>query len=407
MNDKKISIIIPVYNGANYLRNAIDSALNQTYDNCEVLVINDGSSDDGATERIAAEYGERIRYFYKENGGVASALNLGIREMDGDYFAWCSHDDMFLPDKCEKQIQALEECGDDQRIVLSEYRLLFVEENLLDEAVKPRKKLKRRMRQDGLAAVLAQMVHGCDALIHKCHFERCGVFDETLRTTQDYDLWFRILRGQKILYLEEPLVISRIHAEQGSRTIPSHIRECNELWIRFVNQVTDREMYKLYGSPYEFYWEMLYFARKTPYRAFEEHVTGKILALEEPADLESRILELKKKFGTGKLFMFGAGRNGRNLNLQLMLRGILIEGFIDNAEEKQNQILDGKKIESLECAMKHPGKKCILVSPDAQEAVIRQLEEAHVTDYLTKAEIEEYLDMAPPLKEKLALLERG
>ena len=57
MNDKKISIIIPVYNGANYLRNAIDSALEQTYDNCEVLVINDGSSDDGATERIAAEYG--------------------------------------------------------------------------------------------------------------------------------------------------------------------------------------------------------------------------------------------------------------------------------------------------------------------------------------------------------------
>jgi len=54
MNDKKISIIIPVYNGANYLRNAIDSALEQTYDNCEVLVINDGSSDDGATERIAA-----------------------------------------------------------------------------------------------------------------------------------------------------------------------------------------------------------------------------------------------------------------------------------------------------------------------------------------------------------------
>ena len=222
MNDKKISIIIPVYNGANYLRNAIDSALEQTYDNCEVLVINDGSSDDGATERIAAEYGERIRYFYKENGGVASALNLGIREMDGDYFAWCSHDDMFLPDKCEKQIQALEECGDDQRIVLSEYRLLFVEENLLDEAVKPRKKLKRRMRQDGLAAVLAQMVHGCDALIHKCHFERCGVFDETLRTTQDYDLWFRILRGQKILYLEEPLVISRIRSEEHTSELQSH-----------------------------------------------------------------------------------------------------------------------------------------------------------------------------------------
>lgn len=407
MNDKKISIIIPVYNGSNYLKDAIDSAIAQTYDNCEILVINDGSSDNGATEEIARGYGSRIRYFYKENGGVASALNLGIREMQGDYFAWCSHDDMFTPDKCEKQIKALEQCGDEKRLIFGAYQSLYVEQNRKEDAWYPREKLKERMYRDGLAAVMSQAIHGCTVLIHRSHFERCGMFDETLPTTQDYELCFRIFRGQRVLYLNEVLVISRVHAAQGSRTIPSHIRECNELWIRFVNQVTDREMCRLYGSPYEFYWEMLDFARKTPYRAFEEHVTGKILVSEEPADLESRILELKKKFGTGKLFMFGAGRNGRNLNLQLMLRGILIEGFIDNAEEKQNQILDGKKIESLECAMKHPGKKCILVSPDAQEAVIRQLEEAHVTDYLTKAEIEEYLDMAPPLKEKLALLERG
>ena len=86
MQKSLVSIIIPVYNGANYLREAIDSALNQTYQNCEVIVVNDGSDDNGKTEEITLSYGSRIRYFRKENGGVATALNAGIREMQGEYF---------------------------------------------------------------------------------------------------------------------------------------------------------------------------------------------------------------------------------------------------------------------------------------------------------------------------------
>ena len=79
-----VSIVIPVYNGSNYLAQAIDSALGQTYPNCEVLVVNDGSDDGGATAELALGYGEKIRYFEKENGGVATALNLGIRQMAGE-----------------------------------------------------------------------------------------------------------------------------------------------------------------------------------------------------------------------------------------------------------------------------------------------------------------------------------
>ena len=82
----KVSIVIPVYNGANFLREAIDSALGQTYPNIEILVVNDGSDDGGETESIALSYGNQIRYFRKENGGVATALNFGIEHMKGDYF---------------------------------------------------------------------------------------------------------------------------------------------------------------------------------------------------------------------------------------------------------------------------------------------------------------------------------
>ena len=74
-----VSIVIPVYNGENYLKEAIDSALAQTYKNIEVIVVNDGSSD--KTDEICKSYGSKIRYFKKENGGVSTALNLGIEKM--------------------------------------------------------------------------------------------------------------------------------------------------------------------------------------------------------------------------------------------------------------------------------------------------------------------------------------
>jgi glycosyltransferase involved in cell wall biosynthesis len=95
----KVSIVVPVYNGADYLHEAIDSAFAQTYPNIEVVVVNDGSKDDGQTERIALSYGEALRYFCKPNGGVASALNRGIAEMSGEFFSWLSHDDLYTKDK--------------------------------------------------------------------------------------------------------------------------------------------------------------------------------------------------------------------------------------------------------------------------------------------------------------------
>ena len=77
--EPKVSIVIPVYNGEDYIREAINSALAQTYKNCEVIVVNDGSTD--GTETIVKSYGDKVRYFSKENGGVSSALNLGIDHM--------------------------------------------------------------------------------------------------------------------------------------------------------------------------------------------------------------------------------------------------------------------------------------------------------------------------------------
>ena len=113
----KVTIVIPVYNGSNFMKVAIDSAIAQTYDNKEILVINDGSTDNGETEKIALSYGNKIRYIKKENGGVATALNLAIKEMKGDYLSWLSHDDIYKPYKIEKQIETIKKLEDKTTIL--------------------------------------------------------------------------------------------------------------------------------------------------------------------------------------------------------------------------------------------------------------------------------------------------
>jgi len=112
-----VSIIIPVYNGSNYVKEAIDSALAQTYKNIEVIVVNDGSTDN--TEKIVKSYGDKIRYFYKENGGVASALNLAIENSKGEYISWLSHDDVYYPNKIQKQIETLSKLEDKNTFIYS------------------------------------------------------------------------------------------------------------------------------------------------------------------------------------------------------------------------------------------------------------------------------------------------
>ena len=102
-----VSVVIPVYNGANYLSQAIDSVLAQTWPNIEILVIDDGSDDDGRTEAAATAYGNKVRYTKKRNGGVATALNRGIELMRSDYFCWLSHDDVFEPNKIDRLMKVV------------------------------------------------------------------------------------------------------------------------------------------------------------------------------------------------------------------------------------------------------------------------------------------------------------
>ena len=239
-----VSIIIPVYNGSNYLREAVDSALSQTYKNTEVLVINDGSNDGGKTEAVAASYGNKIRYFRKENGGVSSALNLGIKEMKGKYFSWLSHDDVYTPDKIRVQAECLELAGCDAA--------LYGDYDYIDERSGYMFTEKVRHHEPGrllFALLYYTPVNGCTVLIPKKILDNVGLFDESLRTTQDIDMWFRIAKSYDFIHLPGAYVKSRIHGEQGCWTIPGHDQEQQSVRRALLDKVTTEEVRASSGKP--------------------------------------------------------------------------------------------------------------------------------------------------------------
>ncbi|MFC5468835.1 glycosyltransferase family 2 protein [Cohnella suwonensis] len=248
-NLPKVSIVIPVYNGANYLHEAIHSALTQTYSNIEIIVVNDGSRDEGETEKIALSYGNRIRYFHKENGGVATALNLGIRYMTGEYFSWLSHDDMYTPEKIERQMEILEKVTHDT-ILFGGYELINEKSEKFAQVdpgtIYPEVKLNIPV-----LPLLRGLINGCALLIHKSHFKRVGLFDPALRSTQDYDLWFKMFRGAKIKYHQGLYVKTRSHSEQGTKK-SEHEEDCSKLWIYMMDNINDDEMCEIDGSVYSF-----------------------------------------------------------------------------------------------------------------------------------------------------------
>ncbi len=211
-----VSIVVPVYNGANYMREAIDSALAQTYKNIEIIVVNDGSTDDGETERIALSYGDKIRYFKKENGGCASALNFGISQMRGEWFSWLSHDDVYMPTKIESAVRML------QKHKLSEDTVVSCGTMVIDgkgrtvrAGTEGQEKLISADQMFSQFMRCGHALNGCALLISKKILEKVGAFSTTYTYILDWMYWVNIsLHGFSFFEYSEPLAKNRRHGGQ-------------------------------------------------------------------------------------------------------------------------------------------------------------------------------------------------
>lgn len=238
-----VSIIIPVYNGSNYLKEAINSALAQTYENLEIVVVNDGSCDDLRTEQIALSYGKKIRYISKENGGSSSALNTGIRNMRGEYFSWLSHDDLYLPLKIEKQMDVMLRQNPSDTIIVC--RGTLIDENGAQMWSKPHD--QEGLKEPGCALSLlshGKGINGCGVLIAKSVLNRVGFFDEEMVYLNDLDYWWRIIFSNvNVFYMCDELVKTRIHSQQVSITKKSRFNiERHYLANKLLKQVDHAQM---------------------------------------------------------------------------------------------------------------------------------------------------------------------
>lgn len=397
----KVSIVIPVYNGSNYMIEAIDSALSQTYSNCEVIVINDGSTDDGKTDKIAKSYGDRIRYFVKENGGVATAVNLGIEKMTGEYFAWLSHDDFFYPQKIEKQIEAVKKSDIKNPIVHSNFDFLYMDTNKKIEIDWLLHYEKSQLEESNFAPIFL-CIHGSTLLIHKSHFERVGMYDIKLKSTQDSEFLFRVMRNQKSIFVAESLMVGRIHKEQGQQTMQCHSIEYNEMFVRFCENLSEKEKISMCGSVINFYYRLyLLLKHSKPAKFILDYLIKKIE--EQKLITNKEKYDLKIKLGlenTKEIYIFGAGQVGKEALEMLKMYGVNIAAFVDNDKEKQ-----GTKIEGIECKsiveLENKKNALFIVAMMNMDEVLAQLKNLGVETVFQYGEIKKELFKCTPIKLKI------
>jgi glycosyltransferase involved in cell wall biosynthesis len=339
--EPRVSIVIPVYNGANYLHCAINSALNQTYKRCEVIVVNDGSNDNEQTREIALSYGKKIKYIEKNNGGVASALNCGIKAMNGEYFAWLSHDDEFRPYKVETQICEIQKTGDKNTIAQGNYEIRSVGSGS-SVSTHFQKYYSPAVLNNSIFAFLWLETHFSNLLFHYNHFDRVGLFDENNLTAQDQDMQFRLLRRQRTVFSEEVGSMFRMHSQSSTYKMHDRLFEENrKFYLRMMKQLSQDEIKSMYGAASVLYCRIAGIIKSMDQG--EEFPVIKELfknSIENNQKMKDNALFVQK-FSRKPLVIFGAGQYGCRLKYELNARGIYPLCFIDNDESKDGQLIQG------------------------------------------------------------------
>jgi glycosyltransferase involved in cell wall biosynthesis len=198
-----VSVIIPTYNSAAFLREAIQSVLSQTYVDFEVVVVDDGSTDN--TESEVHSFGDRVCYVKQQNQGAGAARNHGINRSRGKYVAFLDADDLWLPGKLCEQIPLLDRDP--------ELGLVYSDWSVVSEQGETEPSYLRGQPAAG-GYVFDELVQcgfilTSGTIVRRSCLDDVGFFDETLSIAQDYDLWLRICYRWKIALVNKPLVIKR------------------------------------------------------------------------------------------------------------------------------------------------------------------------------------------------------
>jgi glycosyltransferase involved in cell wall biosynthesis len=311
----RVSVIIPTFNCARFLGRAIDSALAQTYGDYEVIVVDDGSTDE--TQHVVPRFGGKIRYLYQPNKGVSSARNLALSQASGELIAYLDADDMWYPHKLERQVAFLDthrECG----LVHSDFAVIDEMDRAIHHQVY--RETQRKVPQGYCTLELLRTCHMQTSTVverREC-MERTDNFDARLPVCQDYLRWIIVaMEGFAFGYIDEALALYRWRTDSLFHSSPTRASEdvrtiCNillnekSLATRFGREAADiirehlytvgRELayaYRIDGRPGRSMRELIRLIWKWPFR-IDPYVD--LLKACVPAPLATSLRMVKAKF---------------------------------------------------------------------------------------------------------------
>ncbi len=210
INHPHISVIIPTYNRAALLIEAVESVLAQTWSDFELIVVDDGSTDD--TPQCLKKYSDRLIYLRQENRGVSAARNYGIANARGEWLAFLDSDDLWLPRKLAAQVDFFRH---NPTALICQTEEIWRRD---DRRVNPKKIHQKHSGWIYERCLPLCIVSPSAVMMRRSLLDAVGLFDETLPACEDYDLWLRIGKDYPIYLIDEPLIIKRGgHDDQLSR----------------------------------------------------------------------------------------------------------------------------------------------------------------------------------------------
>ena len=212
-----VSIVMPAYKVAPYIGETLESVLAQTFTDYEVIVVNDGSPDSEALERVLEPFRDRIHYIRQENHGAGAARNAGLRASRGEFIAFLDADDLWLPNYLDEQLKFIQ--SDDYDLVYSD-ALLFGDSPISGRTYMQTSPSNGQVNFKSLVHYECNLITS-GVLARRQPILEVGLFDEQIRNGQDFDLWLRLVRdGAHLAYQRKVLLRYRCHDDSLSSTDP-------------------------------------------------------------------------------------------------------------------------------------------------------------------------------------------
>lgn len=386
-----VSVVIPLYNRQSTIQRAVDSVLNQTYSNIEVLVVDDGSTDNSVEMLKKYENDNRVKVFCQEfNQGANAARNRGIREARGEYIAFQDSDDEWLFDKLEKQIKRMEDekfhvsfCAYKRQYPKAVQIIPNISEKIFPDNIKERLKT-------------GNIVGTPTLIIHKDVVHEAGVFDEEMPRLQDYEFIIRIAKKFNICFINEVLVISyqldecislnqtSLH-EAYALLIKKHadFLDVEYAWKQFLesgNEVVEQNIdWRNLDRTIENITEANeYCTSDTLYKATINHLNTKYSQLKKYE--EQRFSCLLNELTNTEFVVYGAGFFARQVLAILEQRNLLPDCFLVTAKDGI-ETMNGIPVIQLSEWNRSDSIVIVAVSGIAQQQIIESLQNKGINQY--------------------------